>query len=245
MDDTKTSAATASDRAAIEPGTALLGAAAVIIWNDIAAVGRDQFYQWHDKEHIPERLSIPGFLRGRRYGRRGHSPEYLTLYEADDLGVVVSPAYLARLNAPTPLTTQTLPYFQNTSRAVCRLVQSVGTSSGGHVLTLRIEVPDAQAEVMQRFLRDAFADALETTGVVACHLFVADQNASRVNTAESSKRAFDVPSWIVLVESSTPEGAEAARAAIDGARLRSLGASVRSDAAVYALEVCRFPKQEN
>src|ERR671934_1494326 len=81
------------------PG-ALLGSGAVIVWNDVAPEGRDQFYDWHDKEHIPERLAVPGFRRGRRYIRHGHSPEWLTLYEATDLSVLVSNAYLERLNAP-------------------------------------------------------------------------------------------------------------------------------------------------
>ncbi len=88
--------------------TALLGNAAVLIWNDVAPEGRDQFYRWHDREHIPERLALPGFLRGRRLACTGHSPEWLTIYEADDLDVLTSPEYLARLNAPTPATTATL-----------------------------------------------------------------------------------------------------------------------------------------
>jgi hypothetical protein len=43
---------------------ALRGEAAVVIWGelsgDAAAVG-----SWYAREHLPERLSIPGFLRGR------------------------------------------------------------------------------------------------------------------------------------------------------------------------------------
>jgi len=50
-----------------DEATALLGKAAVIIWNDVAPEGRDAFYAWHDKEHVPERLAIPGFLRGSRF----------------------------------------------------------------------------------------------------------------------------------------------------------------------------------
>ncbi len=45
----------------------LLGKAVVAIWNDILPEGRDNFIEWHNREHIPERVSIPGFLRGRRY----------------------------------------------------------------------------------------------------------------------------------------------------------------------------------
>src|SRR3954447_3208839 len=140
--------------------SAVFGEAAVVIWNDVSREGREQFYGWHDKEHIPERLSIPGFLRGRRFASRGHSPEWLTVYEADDLSVLTSAAYLARLNAPTPATTRTLPHFRNTSRAVCRLVHSQGSSSGGHVLAMRLSVDPARADAMCDYLTEhAFPEA--------------------------------------------------------------------------------------
>lgn len=231
--------------AVVPVGGALLGAGAVLVWNDVATPGREQFYQWHDKEHIPERLAIPGFRRGRRYIKPGHSPEWLTMYEADDLGVMVSPEYLRRLNAPTPGTVKTLQYFLNTSRAVCNVVHSVGTSSGGHVLALRLDVPALQAAAMCDDLKaDVFPRMVALTGVVACHLFAADQAASHLDTAESSTRKFDVPSWVVLVEASTPKGAEDARALVTGSTLERFGAVVRDDAAIYALEICRLSSPE-
>lgn len=221
---------------------ALLGAGAVLVWNDVAREGREQFYQWHDKEHIPERLSIPGFRRGRRYSRPGHSPEWLTLYEADDLGVVVSPEYLARLNSPTPGTQSTLQYFANTSRAVCTLVHSVGSSSGGHVFAVRLDVPGERSQAMCEHLRsEAFPQMLALNGVLACHLYAADQNGSFLDTAESSTRNFDVPSWVVLVEASIEASAEQARQFLSAEKLRDFGVAVRKDAATYALEICRLP----
>lgn len=220
---------------------ALLGEAAVLVWNDVAAAGREKFYRWHDKEHIPERLAIAGFRRGRRYARHGHSPEWLTFYEADSLDVLVSPAYLARLNAPTPATTDTLKYFENTSRAVCRVVHSIGTSSGGHVLAMRLEAPAAQGDaVAQHLIGSVMPEIAPQVGVLASHLFVADQPASHLNTAESKTRAFDVPAWVLLVETSSVDAAARAQRAIDGPALRRLGATVRKDAAIYSLEICRL-----
>ena len=222
-------------------GGALLGRAAVLVWNDVAEAGREQFYRWHDKEHIPERLAIPGFRRGRRFIRPKHSPEWLTMYEAEDLSVVTSPEYLARLNAPTPATVSTLQHFRNTSRAVCRLVHSVGSSTGGHMLAMRLSVMGKESDAMCRYLcGDAFPRAMAATGVVACHLYAADQSASFVDTAESSTRAFDVPAWIVLCEATSPRGADEAMRLIDGREFRRLGVEVRNDAATYALEICRL-----
>lgn len=219
---------------------ALLGKGAVIVWNDIAVEGRDQFYDWHDKEHVPERLTVPGFRRGRRYIKPTHSPEFLTWYEASDLEVLMSRDYLDRLNAPTPLTTSTLRHFRNTSRAVCRLVTSVGSNSGGYVLTLRPDVPVSRsAEFRELVTARAFPAAMNFTGVLACHLWAADERASFTDTAESKTRNFDVPGWVVLVESSRPDAAERARDLIE-VSLHNIGVVVRSDAAVYSLEICRL-----
>jgi hypothetical protein len=222
-------------------GTALLGCAAVVVWNDVADEGREQFYVWHDREHIPERLAIPGFRRGRRFARPGHSPEWLTMYEADDLDVLTSDAYLAKLNAPTPTTERALRYFRNTSRAVCRIVGSEGSSTGGHMLAMRLTVPPARSDAMCQYLaRRAFPQALATTGVVACHLYAADDRASRIDTAESSTRRFDVPSWVLLCETTGAGAAERVRGDVFDPALAALDVGVRDDAAVYALEICRL-----
>lgn len=224
-----------------DPGTALLGGAAVIVWNDVADEGRESFYRWHDKEHIPERLAIPGFRRGRRFVRPKHSPEWLTMYEADDVSVLTSPEYLARLNAPTAGTVETLKHFRNTSRAVCRVVHSVGSSTGGHMLAMRLSVAGADTDAMRGYLRDdAFPRSMALTGVVACHLYAADSSASNVKTAESSTRSIDVPAWVVLCEATTAGAANQARELIDGPELQRLCVEVRSDAAVYTLEICRL-----
>ena len=233
-----TSAAAGTSGSAEREGGALLGTAAVLIWNDVAEEGRREFYEWHDKEHLPERLSIPGFRRGRRYAKPGHSPQWFTLYEARDVDVVTSREYLARLDAPTEATTRALAHFRNTSRAVCRIAGSAGSSSGGYALTLRFSANETRS-LLPFASNELFPDLLAMTGVVACHLFAADESASRTPTTESRTRAFDVPSWALLVEATTPWAADDSMRII-APRLRGLGVAIRDDGAVYALEICRL-----
>lgn len=45
----------------------MLGSAAVAMWWDIAPEMRAEWEDWHSHEHMPERLGIPGFLRGSRW----------------------------------------------------------------------------------------------------------------------------------------------------------------------------------
>jgi len=160
------------------------------------------------------------------------------MYEADNLAALTSTAYLARLNAPTPATAR---HFRNTSRAVCRVVDSRGSSTGGHVLAMRIFVDSAQSEPMRRYLCNvAIPRALRLTGVVACHLYAADRSVSYVDTAESTARAFDVPAWALLCEATKPDAASEAGKLIGEGELERLGARVVENAAVYALEICRL-----
>ena len=36
-------------------------------WSDIDDDYVLRYQEWHNCEHVPERVAIPGFLRGRRY----------------------------------------------------------------------------------------------------------------------------------------------------------------------------------
>ena len=75
---------------------------AMLLLFDVAADAVDEHDDWHTHEHMPERLAIPGFLRGSRWTRTTPGPRYCVLYEVADLAVLDSPAYRARLDDPTP-----------------------------------------------------------------------------------------------------------------------------------------------
>lgn len=64
----------------------------------------EEFNAWYDDEHMAERLAIPGFRSARRWVADLPPGEgkYLATYELDSAAVLASPAYLERLNNPTP-----------------------------------------------------------------------------------------------------------------------------------------------
>lgn len=118
----------------------LKGSAFLAIWHDIAAGAHDEYIEWHTREHMPERLSIPGF----RTGKRLHAPNASrhvsgTIYSGDDIEVFRSTAYLHRLNNPTPWTAAVAPSFRNFLRVACDLVGSAGLGDGGAMATLRFD----------------------------------------------------------------------------------------------------------
>jgi hypothetical protein len=182
----------------------LAGKGAVAIWHDIAPEARNEFYAWHGAEHMPERVGIPGFLRGRRYVAIAGEPEYFNLYETMSRFTVTGTEYLARLNAPTPWTVATVKHFQRVSRSLCEVAASFGDGQGGLIATLRYDVADAHAAAHRRRLAAEMLPQLaQTRGIAGCHLLVADAEASAVETTEKKVRTEKnlVPRWIVLVES--------------------------------------------
>ena len=54
----------------------------------------DEFNAWYDTEHVPEWLSVPGFLSARRFICVDGHPKYLAMYDLTGPDVLDSPAYL-------------------------------------------------------------------------------------------------------------------------------------------------------
>jgi len=218
----------------------LLGNAVVAIWNDILPEARSDFVEWHNREHIPERVAIAGFRRGRRYFSDRGAPEYFTLYEAEEERTLTGPEYLERLNSPTPWTRQATSAFRNTLRGICRVVFSDGCGDGGFMLTLRFDaLPEPAAALERHLVTMALPPLAEIEGVTGVHLCIADQSASNIDTTERRNKHLDVPHWIVLIEGSRPDAvAKASDVLLAGEPERhgAVGPFVRG---LYTLEVCR------
>lgn len=68
----------------------------LLVMNDIPAQHEEEFNRWQDEDHVPLRLSLPGFRAARRFRAVDGHPRYLALYELDDLAVLDSEAYRAQ-----------------------------------------------------------------------------------------------------------------------------------------------------
>lgn len=55
----------------------------------------EEFNEWYDTEHIPERAGIPGFETALRYICVTGWPRYMALYDLDSVAVLRSDAYKA------------------------------------------------------------------------------------------------------------------------------------------------------
>ncbi|MFO1398911.1 MAG: hypothetical protein U1F48_17785 [Burkholderiales bacterium] len=190
---------------------ALAGQGAVIVWNDITAEGCDDFFEWHARQHMPERINLPGFNRGRRCVAVDASVEFLTLYEVDDVTVLDSEVYRTRLANPTPWSLKVMPHFRNNVRGGCRVLFTAGPSQGGCIATLRMTSDAAR--------RPGLVDALVTQmlpavagepRITGAHLLVNDPALSGGQVGQRQGRFITQPDVVVVVEGSTVSGVRAA-----------------------------------
>jgi hypothetical protein len=189
--------------------------AILAVWNDVDGALEAAFNDWYVRDHLPDRLAIPGFRRGRRWLSTGGSPRYFTYYEIDDVGVMHSPAYLDRHGNPTEWTRQIMPAFVGMNRSICRVTARRGSGDGGVAGVLRLAPDPQQAGTLRRWLAaEALPAIADLPGVVAAALWELDADASRMpDTAETRLRtAADATiDWAVVVEATRIE--EAARIA--------------------------------
>lgn len=179
----------------------LAGKGAIAIWNDITPEGRANFYEWHGRQHIPERVSIPGFCGGRRYIAVHGSPEYFTLYETDGSDVLRGEDYAQRLNNPTDWTLASTSHFRNVARALSEVAYTAGSGMGGLIATWRCMEPDLTSDQHRALLE--FLPQVETwEGVAGAHLLISNMEASSVDNAERKRRGEPntVPVWTLMVE---------------------------------------------
>lgn len=208
----------------------LAGAGVLAIWNGVADGTDAAFRAWHVREHIPERVGLPGFNAGRRYHAVDGSPAYFNFYEVESVDVLTSPAYLARLNDPTPWTRETVQTFTDTSRTLCHVAQSLGHGIGGYVETLRFDAaltPGLDCAAL-----------LERPGVTGVHR-LARADAAAPETVEARlRRVGDLSSAaILLVETATEADARSLRTgALSDAALSLAGQPVPAARGLYRFE---------
>lgn len=161
----------------------MLGNAAVAMWWDVAPEVRAEWEDWHSSEHMPERLAIPGFLRGTRWVALSGAPSYFVLYEVAGLATLTGGAYLERLNNPTAWSRKMMPHHRNMVRSLCVLREGYGGGIPTVMATVRlsgrIELPRGK-------------------GLTSAHLL--ESQPMPAQTAEQKIRGGDASAdWVLLI----------------------------------------------
>jgi hypothetical protein len=181
----------------------MLGKAAVAMWWDIAPEVRAEWEDWHTREHMPERLSIPGFVRGTRWIAASGQPSYFVLYEAERLETLTAGTYLERLNNPTPWSLKMMPHHRNMVRSLCEVRATWGGGVPQTLATIRFSLASNLPRLPQG------------QGLTSAHLLQSVPMAATPQTTEQKIRGGDASAdWVLLIGGYDTEAVKAAVAAL-------------------------------
>lgn len=209
------------------------------VWSDITAEAEDDYTAWYEREHMFDRLVVPGFHRARHYLTVAGSPRYFTYYETDNAAVMASAAYLASANHPTPWTRRILPHFLNTNRTASEVVFRIGRGYGAAALTVRLAAAvGKETELLEWLGKCQLPTLIERPGVIAAQIWRADLEATLLPVEDRRLRPEpdQVAELVIFVEGTTPEPLQMVAAAQLAPRcLAEHGATDQSLVAIHQL----------
>jgi hypothetical protein len=222
---------------------ALLGKGAMLIWHDPEPAVESDYNEWHSKEHMFERVGIPGFRRGQRAVAIEGAPKYFNFYEVDELATLTGKPYLDRLNDPTPWTRRITPHMHNNSRTLCRVTASAGAGGVPAFWTMILLSPaPGRADALRGWLVEAaLPELVGRPGALSAHLVQGEPTTSGQETAEKRLRAGgnEYVDWVILVGGCTSEALAAVRSdPLSEASLAGRGASSSRVRGIYRLVHC-------
>jgi hypothetical protein len=201
----------------------MLGQAALAMWWDMAPAVREEFEHWHSHEHFMERLALPGFQRASRWADAAGGEGFFVLYELATYEALVSPEYLARLNAPSEWSQRMMPHHRNMVRSQCRVLESSGGAAAAHAITVRLSPAAGSEERLRDYLGAVAHEQAAHAGVAGAHLLQTDTPAIAATTEQKIRGLSDqTADWIFIV------------AGYDVQALRRLADGELSDAALRA-----------
>ena len=202
----------------------MLGRAAIAMWWDVPPEVRTEWEDWHSHEHMPERLGIPGFLRGTRWVAHSGEPSYFVLYETRDLKTMTSGAYLDRLNNPTPWSRQMMPHHRNMIRSLCRVRASFGGGLAQALATIRFSPsPRSRGSAVKWLSAEVLPSLPQRKGLTGAYLL--ESLATDVpRTEEHEIRGMDARADCVLLICGYDAGAVKAVVAAELSKLEAHGA---------------------
>jgi len=160
------------------------------IWHGLLPKGKFVWEKWHTCEHMPERIGIPGFLRGSRYMNYNDEEQCcFTIYEGSNLNVFKSKPYLERLNNPTLWTNKNASTFINFTRGACRCISTSSRESdyGGFVMTIRFLKRQDFRENLND-LEQLTNNITKLDGIIGATIGICEAEITSIETTEKKLR---------------------------------------------------------
>ena len=185
---------------------ALLGKGALLNWGGVLPKHDLDYNLWHSLEHMPERMSVKGFLRAFRcVGLKGtnDNDKYFMMYDVKNKDILSSKQYLNRLNNPTDWTSKILSKYVYPSRAICEVIKTKSLTNGlsGFFVTIRYL---SQNNDIKNFYNIS-DEIMRQNGIFSIHCFQSDREISLIKTKEKVIRSFqgnkdEIIDYAVVIE---------------------------------------------
>ena len=177
----------------------------LFVWTSADPEHERDFNRWYDREHVEERVRIPGFVSGTRYQSVRGPRKYLGLYRTVSLGAFQTPDYFKAFGHQTPWSLTNLQRMVDPMRRVCAIEAETGMGTGAWLAVLRLGASamgqDAEAVAGMAALGEKL---LRIDGVIATRLLTPDAKLSGPLPAEQQEGRVLDP--IFLIDASS-EGA--------------------------------------
>lgn len=175
------------------------------IWTDIEPEHDLDFNRWYDREHMQERVAIPGFQSARRFAATSACPRsYLALYYTDNLGVFQSQPYLSAFANQTAWSRENFTRMRGTQRRVGRLSVEAGIGEGGALALFVVPEDKLRQPGVKAQLQQALAALTGQDHVIRATLFETDAGLSTPVTADAVSAPSDA---LVMVEATRANAA--------------------------------------
>ena len=185
---------------------ALLGKGALLNWGGVLPKHDLDYNLWHSLEHMPERMSVRGFLRAFRcVGLKGTNDDdkYFMMYDVKSKDILSSKQYLNRLNNPTDWTSKILSKYVYPSRAICEVIKTKSLTNGlsGFFVTIRYL---SQNNDIKNFYNIS-DEIMCQNGIFSIHCFQSYREISLIKTKEKVIRSFqgnedEIIDYAVVIE---------------------------------------------
>jgi hypothetical protein len=140
----------------------------------------DEFHDWYDTEHVPQRLALPGFTSGSRWTCIDGWPRWMALYDLASSAAVHSDAYRSVSGErSTPWSRRILPRTVGRSRVIAVALEGeprctpLDPHRTSRLLVMGVPLPadDAAPRSVVAAVRDALS---AQGGVLQLRAFVSD-----------------------------------------------------------------------
>jgi hypothetical protein len=151
----------------------------------MAQVAEDEFHDWYDTEHLPERQRVPGFLACARWIGADDPKVSVATYDLEAVAVLRSPAYLAIGGENLS------PWSKRITGRVARLMRFEGDQilpadelapehAGGLLLNAMNIAPELEAEFNEWYDREHIPALRAVPGVLCARRFRGSGNRKYV-----------------------------------------------------------------